>query len=408
MLLTNIAVDVTFPNMPEAKAAPLQQMVKDLLPNMNYLDISLDRVLACVHDVPPVPKVALNYAPPPIYYSETPAVMVLYLGEPDFKPVEGTKLTFAVNTNWVIFKDLDTSMYYLLNGDSWLMGNDPIKGPWMAAKDLPPEFSKLPKDASWDEARKHIPGKPATTVPRVIATTQPSELILTDGAPKYTAIPGTRLMYVNNPDDAGLLGCENNDFYFAAAGRWFRAKQITGPWSAASTDLPAEFAKIPPGSPMSPVLNSIPNTQEAEDAILLASIPHKATIDIKSAKVDVVYNGTPEFVTIDGTTMTYCTNTSYQVIAVMEAANIYRCFQGVWFACRRCRMGHGWFAPLCRLSFYTMPITCPLYNCTYVQVYGYSGNMVYVGYTSGYSGEYVASTGRMLMFGIGACSPKVR
>src|SRR6185437_2093508 len=152
--------------------------------------------------------------------------MVIYLGEPDFKPVEGTKLTFAVNTNWVIFKDSDTSMYYLLNGDSWLMGSDPIKGPWMAAKDLPPEFSKLPKDASWDEARKHIPGKVATTTPRVIATTQPSELILTDGPPTYSPIPGTRLMYVNNPMMPVFWDEKNSDFYYLCAGRWFRAKAI--------------------------------------------------------------------------------------------------------------------------------------------------------------------------------------
>ncbi len=144
VLLTNISTDVRFPHVDDTKAAPLKALVMDLLPNMNYLDISLDQVLACVREQPPIPHVALNYAPPPIYYSETPAVIVIYLGKPDFKPVEGTKLTFAVNTNWVIFKDPDTSMYYLLNGDSWLMAEDVMKGPWMAAKDLPAEFYKLP------------------------------------------------------------------------------------------------------------------------------------------------------------------------------------------------------------------------------------------------------------------------
>ena len=49
---------------------------------------------------------------------------------------------------------------------------------------------------------------------------------------------------------------------------------------------------------------------------------------------------------------------------------------------------------------YTIPPSCPLYNCTYVKVYSYTPDTVVVGYTSGYSGEYVAATGA-LMFGAG-------
>ncbi len=210
-------------------------------------------------------------------------------------------------------------------------------------------------------------------------------MIVTNGPPTYSAIPGTRLMYVNNPTMPLFWDAKNGDFYFLCAGRWFSSKALTGPWAAASTDLPAEFAKIPPGSPMGSVLSSIPKTQEAEDAVLLASIPHKATIDIASAKVDVVYNGSPEFVAIDGTPMTYATNTSYQVIGA--EGKFYCCFQGVWFVAPT-STGPWVVCTIVPPVIYTMPITCPLYNCTYVQVYGYTGStVVYVGYTSGYSGE---------------------
>src|SRR4029079_12380729 len=99
--------------------------------------------------------------------------------------------------------------------------------------------------------------------------------------------------------------------------------------SAASTDLPTEFAKIPRDGPMGYVLCSIPQTQEAEDAILLASIPHKATIDIKTAKVTVDYVGEPKFVPIEGTAMTYAVNTGNQVI--YAAGKYYCCYNGVWF-----------------------------------------------------------------------------
>ena len=33
------------------------------------------------------------------------------------------------------------------------------------------------------------------------------------------------------------------------AGRWFRAKSLDGPWTFATADLPADFAKIPASSP---------------------------------------------------------------------------------------------------------------------------------------------------------------
>jgi hypothetical protein len=383
--------------MPEDKAAPLKAMVKDCLPKMNYLDISLDQVLACLHEKPKVPKVALNYDPPPIYYSETPAIMVIYLGQPEFKPIAGTKLTFAVNTNWTVIQDPATTMTYLLDEDTWLMGRDPIKGPWMATTDLPAEFSKLPSDGDWDEVKKHIPGKVGHAAPRVFAATQPSVLIVTNGPPTFTALPGTRLMYVSNPTMPLFWDVSNGDYYYLDAGRWFRAKELTGPWSAASTDLPAEFAKIPRDSAMGYVLCSIPQTQEAEDAVLLASIPHKATIDRASAKVTVAYTGAPKFVAIEGTTMTYAINTGYQVI--YAAGQYYCCYNGVWFVCPLAT-GPWVVCTTVPSVIYTIPPSCPLYNCTYCYVYGSTPTTVYVGYTSGYSGEYVAATG-VLMFGAG-------
>jgi hypothetical protein len=51
-------------------------------------------------------------------------------------------------------------------------------------------------------------------------------------------------------------------------------------------------------------------------------------------------------------------------------------------------------------TIYTIPPSCPLYNTTFVRVYSSTPDNVVVGYTSGYSGEYVASTGA-LMFGAG-------
>ncbi len=397
VLLTNIQVAIRFPDMTYDQAAPLKALVKDVLPNRPYLSIDLSRVLAYMHDQPAPPGVALNLDPPPIYYSASPAILVIFMGQPEFKPITGTKLMFAVNTNWAILMDTSTTKYYLLNGQSWLTTGDPLKGPWTAAGQLPAEFSRIPSDGSWDEVRKQIPGQPAKVVPHVFASTVPAELIVTNGTPDYTPIVGTSLMYVSNPQMPVFQDLNDGNYYYLVAGRWFRAPALTGPWSAASANLPAEFATIPSESPMSFVLASVPGTQQARDAVLLATVPHKATVTIADARCTVTYQGEPKFVVIQGTSMKYAVNTPNQV--VFASGQYYCCQQGVWFVAPA-PTGAWVVCTSVPAVIYTIPPSSPVYNVTYVKVYSTTPTTVVYGYTSGYSGEYVAATGA-LMFGAG-------
>ena len=86
------------------------------------------------------------------------------------------------------------------------------------------------------------------------------------------------------------------------------------PYPVAPPVTGIQFARIPESSPMGFVLESVPGTVEANDAVLLAQIPHKATIKIKDATVDVAYEGAPSFKPIQGTSMEYAVNTGYEVI----------------------------------------------------------------------------------------------
>lgn len=397
VLMTNIQKAINFPGMADAQANAMKAMVNDLLPNKSFIDVSLDQVLAYMHKDTKVPQVDLNYDPPPIYYSDAPAILVIYMGQPQFKPIKGTDLLFAVNTNWVVVMDTKSSQYYLLDGNSWLTAADPMKGPWAPAKNLPADLSKLPAEGNWEDVKKHVPGVQLTAAPKVITSTEPAELIVTSGAPDYTPIAGTRLMYVANPTMPLFWDLIDNNYYYLVAGRWFRAASLSGPWTAASTNLPAEFAKIPATGPLGFVLASVPHTQEAQDAILLASVPHKATINIATAKVDVTYDGTPKFVAIQGTPMTYAVNTPYQVVFANN--QYYCCYQAVWFQAPAAT--GPWVAcTSVPTVIYTIPPSNPLYNCTYVLCYGYTPTTVVYGYTGGYSGEYVAATGA-IMFGAG-------
>lgn len=392
--------EIRFPNLPVAEATEMIRIVNNLLPERRPLVISLDRILAYLDTSTSKPReVELNIEPPKIFHSAKPAILVMFLGEPEFKPVttNNAALMFAVNTNWDVFLDNATSRYYLLDGESWLTSTEPLKGAWTPAGKLPAELLQLPADPNWDDVKSHIPGKPAKEVPVVLASTEPAELILTKGAPTYTPIAGTKLMRVANTESSLFMDTRDGQFYFLTAGRWFRAKSLDGPWSAASRDLPADFAMIPDNGPDAYVKASVPGTREAEDAVLLASIPQTVTVNVTNVTVQVVYQGAPQFVAIPGTTVQYVSNSPQSVFLVNGA--YYCCNQAVWFWSAT-PTGPWTYCTSVPQAIYTIPPSSPYYNVTYVVVQQSTPTTVTYSYTSGYSGAYVATTG-VLMFGAG-------
>lgn len=397
--ITNMKVGaMNFPGASAADSAALRTVVLDMLPNLTVMHVALQRVMACLHGQQEKPAgVALNLQPPPIYYSAVPAVLVIFMGPPQFETIAGTNLMWAVNTNWVVIQDAASQGYFLLVGKSWLTSQDVLNGPWTAVTQLPADFLKLPKDAQWADVAKNVPGQPNLNPPTVLASTQPAELILTNGLPEYTPIAGTGLMYVSNPPMPVFWDGRTSLFYYLVAGRWFSAASLDGPWAAASATLPPEFAKIPEGNPMGFVLASVPGTPEADDAVLLAQVPHKSEVKLPGPPLAVAYQGAPKFEPITGTTMQYATNTAYQVVET--GGKYYCCSQGIWFVAPAAT-GPWAIATTVPAVIYTIPPTSPIYNCTYVRVYDATPTTVVYGYTSGYSGAYVATTGA-LMFGAG-------
>ncbi len=397
VIMTNLKPDIRFPDAPADQQAALTGMVNELMTSRGVLNIALSRVLAYMHGQPPERVADVSLAPPPIHYSDVPAILVIFMGPPQFEPVPGTSLQFAVNTNWPVLQAPDLGQNFLLAGDSWLVAPDPLLGPWTAAGTLPAELTTLPDAGNWQSVFDHIPGTPFSTVPAVVTSSGPAELIVTDGPPAYTPIAGTRLMAVSNSEQTLFQDLANGQMYFLVAGRWFSAPTLAGPWSAASATLPAEFAKIPPDGPQGAVLASVPGTSEAEDAALLAAVPHKATVTIANATLDVSYQGQPQFVPVVGTSMQYAVNTAYEVVLVQ--GQYYCCYQGVWFVAPTAT-GAWTVALSLPPDIATIPASCPLYNVTYVQIYDSSPTTVVTGCTGGYYGEYVATNGA-LMFGAG-------
>lgn len=143
--------------------------------------------------------VGLKADPPRIVISTTPSILVQTEGEAVYAPVKGRAgLSFAVNTNWDLFRIDEGSALYLRDDTHWLTASA-IGGPWSAATALPPLLLNLPDD-DWADARAALPPEAyeGGTIPKVITTDAPIEMILFKGEPTLQDVPRTSLQWASN------------------------------------------------------------------------------------------------------------------------------------------------------------------------------------------------------------------
>ena len=351
--------------------------------------IALDRVLANIDKSGVIPKniEGVKADPPAIFFSKTPAVIVNLDGDPIWSPIKDNDLKYAVNTNWDLFQYTQTNTYYLRNDASWLKATD-VKGPWTAAGTLPASFKKLPPDDNWKDVKANLPGKPAASVPKVFVTTKPGELILLTGEPAYTAVAKTNLLWVSNTDsDVFRLG-KTGAVYYLVAGRWFSAPDFNGPWTFATLTLPAEFKKIPLEHPRSRVLASVPGTDQAAEAVMLAQIPQTARVNRKEVKApDVAFQGDPNFQPIEQTTVQRAVNTDKDVFKV--EGKYYMCYQGVWFV-SAAATGPWEVASSVPEAIYKIPVSSPANYVTYVTVEDSNDEWVTFAAAAAYTGVMIS------------------
>ena len=289
-------------------------------------------------------------------------------GEPIWSPIKENDLKYAVNTNWDLFQHVPTSTFYLRNETGWLKTLDLAKGPWTPAGTLPGSFAKLPAEENWKDVKANLPGKAiaANAVPRVFVSNTPAELLLLAGEPRYAPVTGTGLLWVSNTDsDVFRLG-KTGPVYYVVAGRWFSAPDFTGPWTFATPSLPADFKKIPLEHERSRVLASVPGTDQAAEAVLLAQIPQTARVNKKELKApEVAYQEAPKFAPIESTTVQRAVNTDKDVFKVGES--YYMCSQGVWFV-GTSPTGPWEVASSVPQEIYQIPASDPAHHVTYVTV----------------------------------------
>ncbi|HEY6802325.1 MAG TPA: hypothetical protein VI306_01995 [Pyrinomonadaceae bacterium] len=333
--------------------------------------LSLDRVLANIDKSTIRPSTTntknLKADPPRIFHASGRAALIIFDGQPVWSPIKDNNLKYAVNTNWDLFQTPDKT-FYLRDEKSWLTSTS-IDNGWTPAGKLPDSFRNLPNDENWKEVRANIPGKQfgRNATPSVFISFEPAELIQLKGEPQYVPVAGTSLLWVSNTESDLFKHTATGTFYYLVAGRWFSAPGLDGPWTFATLQLPDDFKRIPPEHPRSRVLASIPGTDEATEAVLLAQVPQTARVNIKEIKApEVTYQGgKPQFKQIENTSLQLAENTDKQIIKVGDL--YYMCFQGVWFMAKSAT-GPWEVAHSIPQEIYSIPASSPAYNVTYVTV----------------------------------------
>jgi hypothetical protein len=136
--------------------------------------------------------------------------------------------------------------------------------------------------------------------------------------------------------------------------------------------------------------------------VIANQIPQTATVRRSEAKLEVHYDGTPQFRPIEGTSMEYAINTSSEVIHA--EGRYYAVQHGIWFTADS-PLGPWAVADMIPAVIYTIPPDSPLYHVRYVHVYGATPEFVYMGYTPGYLGAFVS--GGVVVFGTGWWYPGI-
>jgi hypothetical protein len=196
---------VRFPNATEEQKQEFSQFLARQIPSWD-MTLSLDRLLAML-DLSEHRKMmaeGFDDKPPKIRFVTYPAILVTIDGEPQIRDVEGTNLKHVVNTPFLIVLDPKGSGYYLYAGSDRWFASPKVSGPWQPTVSVPSQVAALApieeerEAEALSEEEGGAPDLGPSEPPLIIVATEPTELIVTDGAPKWGPIEGNELLYVTN------------------------------------------------------------------------------------------------------------------------------------------------------------------------------------------------------------------
>lgn len=391
---------VRFPTEDTKKSERLIELLEKEIPQWQF-EISMDQLMLTLEREEQRSDMAgkISTKPPKIIFINEPAVLISIDGEPRLKEESDSDLMRVINTPYTILYEPATKQYYLNADEEKWYSTEDIKGDWHLAMTVPDEVANLVPQIEYMD----VPGEEseeefdAESIPKIIVTTVPAELISAKGDPEFIPIDNTDLLYVSNTDSDVLKSIKDQNYYVLLSGRWYASTNLKGPWKyVAGEDLPEDFANIPEDSELGTVLYAVAGTDVAEEAVLDAQIPQTAAVDRTKATLSVEYDGDPEFETIEGVELSYAVNTDTPIIQVKN--KYYACDDAVWFVSDNAK-GSWKVAASVPDVIYTIPLESSLYHVTFVRIYKVTDDEIYIGYTPGYTGTYVYNT--TIVYGTG-------
>lgn len=379
-----LAVEASSPQGPSAERhqGEIAAVLRDL-----HSSVPLELLVQTFAPLKELPSIEISSELPQIFVSTRPAIVLQFDGPPMWLPVDGSKVSYAVNTNWDIFYDNKSTFYYLLAGSLWLATHDPVSGEWVIPKSLPKELKSLPRTPDFAHVWKNLPYKLDLdrAIPKVFYTESAAELILIDGEAALEPIGATGISSVANTRSDLFYESASKRYFFAVSGRWFEATDLGGYWRPVRT-LPEGFAAIPDDHSRAHVKVQVPGTPQSRQEAFWATVPHLATVKRNGPVPQVEFAGRPKYVPIDGTSLLWVPNATVPI--VVQAGTHYACQHGVWFQAPKPE-GPWQVAASLPSDIYRIPSRSPVFHLSFVRLVAADTETVTFGYTGGYENLFV-------------------
>lgn len=386
--------DVRFPEGSEHVQGELEAFITEGLPSWN-IDISLDALLTSLEASEEEIAAASNLKmdPPVIIYKDHPALLIYVDGEPVMREIENSNYQAVINTPYPLIYDGKNSYYLNAAEDVWYKASA-VTGPWAFDGNPPQDIaSMVDQEEDGEPSGEKITQDNA---PEIVVSTEPAELLVTEGKPDFEPLVDDLLVLKNSQSNV-FMHVSTQDYYIVLSGRWFRSKSLNGPWEFSASDtLPPAFNNIPQDSRQAESRVYVAGTDEAREAVMDAQIPQTAAVAKGPVELEVTYDGDPDFEGIEGTSLSRAINTGSTVLK--SGNNYYLVEDAVWYIGSSAK-GPWQVAEARPEDVESIPPEDPAYNVKYVYIYESTPEVVYVGYTPGYTGSYVYHT--TIVYGTG-------
>jgi hypothetical protein len=154
--------------------------------------------------------------------------------------------------------------------------------------------------------------------PDIIFSTIPAVLILVNGEPIYGKIDNTNLEYVVNSPFFIVRDSQSNLYYLKGGNQWYRSPGFYVGWQII-TDIPQNILSLENTTARN---TKVADTQDD-------STPH---IIVRTHPAELLLsNGTPQYASVENTTLLYMTNTDNDILMDINTQEYYTLISGRWY-----------------------------------------------------------------------------